>query len=203
MAAVASHLADTSALARLRHLAVAAAVGPLIEAGLIKGLDLFRLEDNRHYFPPYDAVPVARAATLLRYPSVRRALEGLAGQISADDMQAMNDAVDAQHQDPPDVVRRFLAAFRKGSKTWDSAFLDAHGNRQDQPNAPEMIGIVADALHAPPAVVARGIGYFDPENRIILSEMQNVLDWYEANGMIKTHIDAAAMIDKRFVIFAK
>jgi glycine betaine/choline ABC-type transport system substrate-binding protein len=78
-------------------------------AGLIKGLDLFRLEDNRHYFPPYDAVPVARSATLLRYPAVRRALDGLAGQISADDMQAMNDAVDARHQDPSDVVRRFLA----------------------------------------------------------------------------------------------
>jgi len=78
-------------------------------AGLIKALDLFRLEDNRHYFPPYDAAPVARAPTLLRYPGVRRALENLAGQISADDMQAMNDAVDARHQDPADVVRQFLA----------------------------------------------------------------------------------------------
>jgi osmoprotectant transport system permease protein len=78
-------------------------------AGLIKGLDLFRLEDNRHYFPPYDAVPVARAATLLRYPEVRRALQGLAGQISADHMQAMNDAVDARHEDPAEVVRQFLA----------------------------------------------------------------------------------------------
>ena len=53
-------------------------------AGLIKGLDLFQLEDNRRYFPPYDAVPVARATTLLRYPQVRRALEGLAGRITAD-----------------------------------------------------------------------------------------------------------------------
>jgi glycine betaine/choline ABC-type transport system substrate-binding protein/ABC-type proline/glycine betaine transport system permease subunit len=78
-------------------------------AGLIKGLDLFRLEDNRHYFPPYDAVPVARAATLLRYPEVLRALAGLAGQIPADAMQAMNDAVDARHEDPAEVVRRFLA----------------------------------------------------------------------------------------------
>src|SRR5207249_3117802 len=78
-------------------------------AGLIKSLDLFRLEDNRHYFPPYDAAPVARAATLLRYPAVRRALEALAGHISADDMQSMNDAVDARHQDPADVVRRFLS----------------------------------------------------------------------------------------------
>ena len=77
-------------------------------AGLIKGLDLFRLEDNRRYFPPYDAVPVARASTLLRYPQVRKALEGLAGRISAADMQAMNHAAEAQHEDPGDIARRFL-----------------------------------------------------------------------------------------------
>ena len=44
-------------------------------AGLIKGLDLFQLEDNRRYFPPYDAAAVARAGTLLRYPQLRAALE--------------------------------------------------------------------------------------------------------------------------------
>jgi len=77
-------------------------------AGLIKGLDLFRLEDNRHYFPPYDAAPVARAETLLRYPQVRRALEKLGGRVSADDMQTMNYAADARHEDPADVARRFL-----------------------------------------------------------------------------------------------
>lgn len=77
-------------------------------AGLIKGLDLFRLEDNRRYFPPYDAVPVARAETLLRYPHVRRALEGLAGRISAEDMQAMNYAADALHEDPAAIARQFL-----------------------------------------------------------------------------------------------
>jgi osmoprotectant transport system substrate-binding protein/osmoprotectant transport system permease protein len=81
-------------------------------AGLIKGLDLFRLEDNRHYFPPYDAAPVARAETLLRYPEVRRALEKLGGRVSADAMQAMNYATDAKHEDPADVARRFLDSVR-------------------------------------------------------------------------------------------
>ena len=81
-------------------------------AGLIKGLDLFRLEDNRHYFPPYDAAPVARAETLLRYPQVRRALEKLGGRVTADDMQAMNYAADARHEDPGDVARRFLDGAR-------------------------------------------------------------------------------------------
>lgn len=77
-------------------------------AGLIKGLDLFQLEDNRRYFPPYDAVPVARASTLLRYPQVRRALEGLAGRITAAGMREMNYAADAQGEHPADIARRFL-----------------------------------------------------------------------------------------------
>jgi len=77
-------------------------------AGLIKGLDLFRLEDDRHYFPPYDATPVARSETLLRYPRVRHAMEALAGRIAATDMQAMNYAADALHEDPAEIARRFL-----------------------------------------------------------------------------------------------
>jgi osmoprotectant transport system permease protein len=77
-------------------------------AGLIKGLDLFQLEDNRRYFPPYDAVPVARGETLLRYPQVRKALEGLAGRITADDMREMNYSADALKQNPADIAKRFL-----------------------------------------------------------------------------------------------
>ena len=77
-------------------------------AGLIKGLDLFHLEDSRHYFPPYDAAPVARAETLLRHPEVRQALEKLAGQITADAMRAMNYAADVERQDPAAVARAFL-----------------------------------------------------------------------------------------------
>ena len=77
-------------------------------AGLIEGLDLVQLDDNRRYFPPYDAVPVASASTLLRYPRVREALEGLAGRISAEAMREMNHAADAQRENPADIARRFL-----------------------------------------------------------------------------------------------
>ena len=65
-------------------------------SGLIAAYDLVMLKDNRHYFPPYDAVPVARSATLLRHPAVRDALESLAGRITIDDMRRMNQAVDAE-----------------------------------------------------------------------------------------------------------
>jgi osmoprotectant transport system permease protein len=78
-------------------------------AGLIKGLGLVQLEDNRHYFPPYDAAAVARAKTLLRYPQMRIALERLGGRVSAADMRAMNYAADVEHRDIGQVVREFLA----------------------------------------------------------------------------------------------
>jgi osmoprotectant transport system permease protein len=78
-------------------------------AGLIKGLKLVQLEDNRHYFPPYDAAPVARAATLLRHPEVRSALEKLGGRVSAADMRAMNYAADVEHKDIRQIVGDFLS----------------------------------------------------------------------------------------------
>ena len=81
-------------------------------SGLIAGYDLFMLEDSRHYFPPYAAVPVARSSTLLRHPDVRRAIDGLAGRISAGDMRQLNYAVDVGRQDPAAVVRTFLARTR-------------------------------------------------------------------------------------------
>ena len=56
-------------------------------SGLIQAYDLVMLEDNRHYFPPYDAVPVARRETLLRHPEVREALERLGGRITIEDMR--------------------------------------------------------------------------------------------------------------------
>ncbi len=77
-------------------------------AGVISALDLVQLEDNRHYFPPYDAAPVARAQTLLKYPEVRKAIEQLAGRVTAGDMRRMNYAVDVEHRDVKAVVADFL-----------------------------------------------------------------------------------------------
>lgn len=76
--------------------------------GLIPALDLAVLEDDRHYLPPYQAVPVIRQDTLRRHPEVGRALDALAGTISDDDMRRLNYAVDGEHHDAGQVVREFL-----------------------------------------------------------------------------------------------
>jgi osmoprotectant transport system substrate-binding protein len=75
--------------------------------GLIDSLGLVALEDDRHYFPPYDAVPIVRQSTLARFPQLRAALADLAGKLSAIDIRRLNYAVDAQHQDAAAVVRAF------------------------------------------------------------------------------------------------
>ena len=80
--------------------------------GLIPALDLVALEDDRHYFPPYEAVPIVREQALQRHPEIAGALADLGGKISDEEMQKMNYAVDAQHRDTQDVVREFLRSKR-------------------------------------------------------------------------------------------
>ena len=76
--------------------------------GLIAALDLAVLEDDRGYFPPYEAAPVVRFETLERHPGVRAALAGLAGKISAEQMRRLNYSVDGEHRDLKEVARDFL-----------------------------------------------------------------------------------------------
>ncbi len=80
--------------------------------GLIPVLDLAVLEDDKHYFPPYEAVPIMRSETLALHPEVGMAMAQLANKISDEDMRRMNYAVDGQHRDVTQVVREFLK--RKG-----------------------------------------------------------------------------------------
>ena len=78
--------------------------------GLIDSLGLVALEDDRHYFPPYDAVPIVRQSTLAKFPQLRSALADLAGKLTASDIRRLNYAVDAQHQDAVAAVRAFRTA---------------------------------------------------------------------------------------------
>ncbi len=76
--------------------------------GLILALDLFVLNDDRHYFPPYEAVAVIRQQTEQQHPEVARAIAELGGKISDQEMQQLNYALDGQHRDVTDVAHEFL-----------------------------------------------------------------------------------------------
>jgi osmoprotectant transport system substrate-binding protein len=75
--------------------------------GPIRALGFVVLEDDRHYFPPYEAVPLVREDSLRRHPGIQVAMDRLAGKVSADEVRGMNYAVDSEHRDVGDVVREF------------------------------------------------------------------------------------------------
>jgi osmoprotectant transport system substrate-binding protein len=76
--------------------------------GLLSARDLVILTDDKHYFPPYEAVPIIRSETETRHPEVRAAITELAGKISDEEMRKMNFEVDGHHRDAADVAREFL-----------------------------------------------------------------------------------------------
>jgi osmoprotectant transport system substrate-binding protein len=78
--------------------------------GPIRALGMTVLKDDKHYFPPYQAVPLVRQQALERWPQIQVALNALAGKITAQEMQQMNEEVDSQHRDPAVVVREFRKA---------------------------------------------------------------------------------------------
>jgi glycine betaine/choline ABC-type transport system substrate-binding protein len=77
--------------------------------GQIEALHLVALADDRHYFPPYEAAPVVRAALLERHPEVGAALAPLAGKISDAEMRRLNALADVEHQDIATIARDWLA----------------------------------------------------------------------------------------------
>jgi osmoprotectant transport system substrate-binding protein len=85
--------------------------------GVIAARGFVVLEDDKHYFPPYEAVPVVNRSALERHPALREILSALGGKITAEEMRRLNYAVDGDHRDVKDVVHEFLAAKNLESKS--------------------------------------------------------------------------------------
>jgi osmoprotectant transport system permease protein len=79
--------------------------------GLIGALDLVVLEDDRHYFPPYEAVPVMNTRALRAHPGLAEAVGFLAGRIDAATMRRLNYEVDGRRRAPAEVAREFVRSW--------------------------------------------------------------------------------------------
>ena len=75
--------------------------------GLIAALDLIQLEDDRHYFPPYEAVFLSRRAALGEHAALAASLGRLARAITTDEMRRLNYEVDGRRRAVPEVVREW------------------------------------------------------------------------------------------------
>lgn len=71
----------------------------------VSGLTI--LKDDKHFFPPYQAVPLVSDAALKRWPEIRLALNALKDKVTEENMRVMNEEVDGEHRDPAAVVQEF------------------------------------------------------------------------------------------------
>ena len=76
--------------------------------GMLAHPEFSVLEDDKHYFPPYECAIAVREQTLKDFPKLRAALDELSGRISDREMRRLNELVDVQHKAPVDVARKFL-----------------------------------------------------------------------------------------------
>ncbi len=76
--------------------------------GRIAALDLIQLEDDRRYFPPYEAVYLMRKDLLTGVPVVSEVIAKLANAISTEEMRRLNYEVDARKRGQAEVVREWI-----------------------------------------------------------------------------------------------
>jgi osmoprotectant transport system substrate-binding protein len=77
--------------------------------GLIDSLGLVALEDDQHYFPPYDAAFVARNDIGSKCGMARAAIDSLKGTIDEATMRRLNFEVDGKKRDVAEVAREWLS----------------------------------------------------------------------------------------------
>jgi glycine betaine/choline ABC-type transport system substrate-binding protein len=77
--------------------------------GMLAHPEFTVLEDNLHYFPPYECAIAVRQDTLERYPRLRAVLTEISGRISTSEMRRMNELVDVEHRSAAAVARDFVS----------------------------------------------------------------------------------------------
>lgn len=102
--------------------------------------------------------------------------------------------------DRHDMVERFLRAYRKGVHDYDDAFVDASGTRRDSADAPAILGILSKYLGQTPEALKPALGYVNAEGRLDVADILRQIAWYKSQNMIKPDVDAAKIIDERYVV---
>jgi glycine betaine/choline ABC-type transport system substrate-binding protein len=74
--------------------------------------EFFVLEDNKRYFPPYQAAFVVREASLQKFPGLEGALKELSGTLNDKSMRELNYQLEGLHRSGPKVVAEWLAQLK-------------------------------------------------------------------------------------------
>lgn len=100
----------------------------------------------------------------------------------------------------PDLVQRFLRAYRKGAQDYHDAFIGPDERPKDGPTADATVALIAKYIDQSPEQVRAGIAYIDPQLRVNVADIQRQIAWYKAQGMLKPDLDGNQILDKRYVV---
>ena len=107
----------------------------------------------------------------------------------------------AKHADyDGDMVRRFMIAFRHGSKDYHDAFAGRDNTRQDNTQTPAMLQLLSKFTAIPAPLIDRAVPYIDGQGRVVMSDLVHQIQWYRAQRLMKAELDPKAIVDTRYAI---
>ena len=98
------------------------------------------------------------------------------------------------------LVEKFIAGYRRGAAAYHEAFGKRdNGKLVPGPNYDEMIGLLSSALKQPPALVASGLPFIDPEGRLDVGDIYKQVAFWQASGQVSRDADPKSFVDLGFV----
>ena len=99
-----------------------------------------------------------------------------------------------------DLVRRFLVAYRRGSKDYHDAFADKDNRRADNAATSAMLDLLAKFTDIPAALIDRAVPYLDADGRVVMSDLAHQIAWYRAQRLMRAELDPQTIVDTRYAI---
>jgi NitT/TauT family transport system substrate-binding protein len=99
-----------------------------------------------------------------------------------------------------DMVKRFLVAYRQGTRDYHNAFSTPDEKRKDGPDAPAMLKILSDFAGVPEKAIDAATPFIDRDARINVRDVAHQISWYSAQGLLKGEIKAEDLVDMRYAI---
>lgn len=100
----------------------------------------------------------------------------------------------------PELVRRFLTAYRKGSRDYHDAFATKDDRRADGPDTPAILTLLSKFTGIPAPLIDRAMPYLDGEGRVVMSDLAHQIAWYREQHLMKATLDPKDVVDTRYAL---
>lgn len=142
--------------------------------------------------PTSPVVPLVAKGEIHRLGYVGEITDGFSGSMLFTATKIANEN--------PQLVKRFLAAYRKGMRDFHDAFVGADGTRKDGPLTPTILAIMSKFTGVAEKQLDQAVPYLDPQGRVDTADVARQIAWYKSQNLLKGDVRAERLIDARYAI---